>query len=51
MPTRRLYSHFCYFDMDVEKMQQAAEYLLGEHDFKSLCNGADPGGGDSQNDL
>ena len=37
MPTRRLYSHFCYFDMDVEKMQQAAEYLLGEHDFKSFC--------------
>ena len=38
MPTRRLYSHFCYFDMDVEKMQQAAEYLLGEHDFKSFCS-------------
>ena len=37
MPTRRLYSHFCYFDMEVEKMQQAAEYLLGEHDFKSFC--------------
>ena len=38
MPTRRLYSHFCYFDMDVEKMQQATEYLLGEHDFKSFCS-------------
>lgn len=37
MPTRRLYSYFCYFDMDVEKMQQAAKYLLGEHDFKSFC--------------
>ena len=37
LPTERLYSHFCYFDMDVEKMQQAAEYLLGEHDFKSFC--------------
>lgn len=37
MPTRRLYTHFCYFQLDVEKMQQAAEYLVGEHDFKSFC--------------
>ena len=37
MPLERLYAHFCYFDMDVEKMQQAAKYLLGEHDFKSFC--------------
>lgn len=37
MPTRRLYSHFCYFSLDVEKMRQGASCLLGEHDFKSFC--------------
>ncbi len=37
MPLERLYSHFCYFPLDVEKMQQAAGYLIGEHDFKSFC--------------
>ena len=37
MPVLRLYSHFCYFDLDLEKMQQAAGYLIGEHDFKSFC--------------
>ena len=37
VPTLRLYSHFCYFPMDVEKMQRAASYLVGEHDFASFC--------------
>ena len=37
MPVDRLYSHFCYFPLDVEKMRQAARYLEGEHDFKSFC--------------
>ena len=37
MPLERLYSHFCYFPLDVEKMQQAAQYIIGEHDFKSFC--------------
>ncbi|MDD5949486.1 MAG: tRNA pseudouridine(38-40) synthase TruA [Lachnospiraceae bacterium] len=36
-PTRRLYTYFVYYPMDVEKMQQAANYLVGEHDFKSFC--------------
>lgn len=36
-PTRRLYTYFVYYPMDVEKMQQAAKYLVGEHDFKSFC--------------
>lgn len=36
-PLQRLYSHFCYFSLDVEKMQKAAAYLVGEHDFKSFC--------------
>ena len=38
IPTERLYSHFCHFDLDLEKMRQAAAYLEGEHDFKSFCN-------------
>ena len=35
LPTERLYSHFCYFDLDLEKMQQAAVLLVGEHDLKA----------------
>ncbi len=37
MPVKRLYSYFTYRPLDVEKMQQAAKYLEGEHDFKSFC--------------
>lgn len=40
MPLQRLYSHFCYFNLDLEKMQKAASYLIGEHDFKSFCMAA-----------
>lgn len=36
-PTRRLYTLFSYYHLDVEKMREAASYLVGEHDFKSLC--------------
>lgn len=35
-PTKRLYTCFYYYPLDVEKMQQAASYLVGEHDFKSF---------------
>lgn len=38
LPSSRLYSHFCHFNLDFEKMCQAAERLVGEHDFKSFCN-------------
>ncbi len=38
LPTLRLYSYFCYFALDVEKMRQAASYLVGEHDFRSFCS-------------
>ncbi|MBQ9699973.1 MAG: tRNA pseudouridine(38-40) synthase TruA [Lachnospiraceae bacterium] len=38
MPTERLYSYFVYMPLDVEKMKQAAEYIVGEHDFKSFCS-------------
>ncbi|NBH73322.1 tRNA pseudouridine(38-40) synthase TruA [Clostridiaceae bacterium] len=37
LPTKRLYSYFCYYPLDVEKMRRAAGFLLGEHDFKSFC--------------
>lgn len=37
MPTKRLYALFCYYRLDVERMRQAAAYLVGEHDFKSFC--------------
>ena len=36
-PVERLYAHFTYVSLDVEKMSQAATYLVGEHDFKSFC--------------
>ena len=37
MPLKRLYSHFVYTELDVDKMRNAAVYLEGEHDFKSFC--------------
>ena len=36
VPTERLYSHFVYYDMDIGAMEEAAGYLVGEHDFKSF---------------
>lgn len=38
IPTERLYSYFFYRSLDVEKMREAAAYLVGEHDFKSFCS-------------
>ena len=40
--SRKTYEYriFCYRKLDLEKMQQAAEYLKGEHDFKSFCAAA-----------
>lgn len=38
MPVYRLYSHFTYVPLDIEQMQRAADYLKGEHDFKSFCS-------------
>lgn len=37
-PLKRNYSAFVSFPMDVEKMRQGAEYLVGAHDFVSFCN-------------
>ncbi len=38
VPTRRMYT--CHFSMplDVDIMNEAASYLVGEHDFTSFCN-------------
>lgn len=38
IPTMRLYTHFVYLPLDVEKMRKAAEYIVGEHDFASFCS-------------
>ncbi len=37
-PLVRLYSKFVYYNLDMDKMQEAAKYLVGEHDFKSFCS-------------
>ena len=38
VPTKRLYT--CHFSMplDIDVMNEAAAYLVGEHDFTSFCN-------------
>lgn len=38
LPMKRLYCHFCHFSLNLEAMQKAAKYLVGEHDFKSFCS-------------
>ncbi len=38
VPTMRLYAHYVYKPLDVEKMQAAAAFLVGEHDFASFCS-------------
>lgn len=38
LPTERLYAHFTYRKLDLARMQQAAAYVVGEHDFKSFCS-------------
>ncbi len=37
-PLNRLYTHFVYMPLDVEKMKAAAGYIIGEHDFASFCS-------------
>lgn len=37
LPAYRLNTYFYYYPLDVEKMQKAAAYLVGEHDFASFC--------------
>ncbi len=37
-PIRRLYTYFTYSKLDVDKMKEASQYLVGEHDFASFCS-------------
>lgn len=38
IPTQRLTNYFVSYQLDLNKMRQAASYLVGEHDFASFCN-------------
>lgn len=38
LPTKRLYAYHTYRQLDVERMNEAAQVLVGEHDFKSFCS-------------
>ena len=38
IPTKRLYAYFTYVPLNADRMQEAAAYLVGEHDFKSFCS-------------
>ena len=37
-PMKRRYALWNYYKLDVERMKEAATYLVGEHDFKSFCS-------------
>ena len=37
-PRKKRYTHYSYTPFDVEKMRDAAQYLVGEHDSKSFCS-------------
>ena len=37
VPTERLYSYFYHYKLDERLMQEAASFLIGEHDFASFC--------------
>lgn len=38
IPTERLYSYHFHWKLDLETMQKAAQFFIGEHDFKSFCS-------------
>lgn len=37
-PLKRRYALKCPYNLDVTRMDKAAKYLIGEHDFKSFCS-------------
>lgn len=37
-PKERLYCHFDYGKLDIEKMKEACQHFIGEHDFTSFCS-------------
>lgn len=38
VPVKRLYTYHFNMELDVERMQEAGNFLVGEHDFTSFCN-------------
>ena len=40
LPMLRRDTYFYHYPLDVKKMQEAADYLVGEHDFQSFCSPA-----------
>lgn len=38
LPQMRNNTFFCHYALDLETMNEAAQYLVGEHDFKSFCS-------------
>ncbi len=40
LPTKSRDSYFTYVHLDLDRMQRAAAYLVGQHDFKSFCASA-----------
>jgi tRNA pseudouridine38-40 synthase len=38
LPNERLYSYFVPKKLNVDRMREAAAYLIGEHDFRSFCS-------------
>ena len=43
LPAYRLNAHFTYRPLDIARMQEAARYLEGEHDFQSFLCSRRPG--------
>lgn len=37
-PRRKRFTFYSYTPFDVDRMREAAQYLVGEHDFKSFCS-------------
>ena len=37
-PMLQRYTKFCYFNLNIEAMQEAAKCLVGKHDFASFCS-------------
>lgn len=37
LPEYRLYAHFTYETLDLDKMREACRHFIGEHDFASFC--------------
>lgn len=38
LPTKRMYSTHVKHRLDIERMNEAAKYIIGEHDFTSFCS-------------